>query len=66
MVIYHHSMVMLLFHVIKHYFHGYYCRMAVNYHNMFITLVPNILFNNILEIYHGIFNPRKSRYPNKS
>ncbi len=37
-------MVMLLFHEIKHYFHGYYCTMAVNYHNIFITLVPMSYF----------------------
>jgi hypothetical protein len=46
MVIYHHSMVMLLLHVIKHNFHGYYCTMAVNCQNIFITLVPN--FNLII------------------
>jgi hypothetical protein len=33
-VIYHHSMVILLFSVIKLYYPGNYCGMAVNYHGI--------------------------------
>ncbi len=61
MVIYHHSMVIPSFCVMKEHNLGNYCRMALNYHGIHVTnVIKHNLNLNERNILH-LFNPGKSR-----